>query len=465
MSANDAYGALLENVLLPAWEGLVRRRPTLRLLRELEATQWASLDELHALQLQALRRLLRHAHAHVPFYRARFDAVGFHPDDLRSFDDFARIPLLTRDEASASYDERQSTAPPLPTIAKATSGSSGQPLRFRYDVHSEHWRQATKMRGYAWAGYTPGKRSLHYWGASPVPVPWKKRAIAALDHAVKRERYVDCTPRSDTDLAAVVATIRRERPQVILCYTQAGAALARWVVERGARTWGTIPVICGAERLFEADRKVLEEAFGPAVFETFGCREVMLIGSECEAHDGLHVSMENLLVEVLVREGDRTRPAREGEMGEVVVTDLHNLGMPFIRYANGDLAVAGKTTRCACGRTLPRLGSIEGRVTETLRDAEGNPVSGLVFNLLFVPLAHTVRHFQAVQHVDGSVTLRLAPTRALDEGALAAIRQQCTRYLKGTVVRTEIVGDIPVGANGKRRVVVVERPEQEPARA
>src|SRR5581483_3500329 len=165
---------------------------------------------------------------------------------------------------------------------------------------------------------------------------------------------------------------------VLLCYTQAGADLARFINDRGLRDWDTIPVICGAERLYPVDREALVQAFGPAVFETYGCREVMLIGSECERHDGLHLSAENLIVEVIV-DG---RPARPGETGEVVITDLHNLGMPFIRYANGDLATAMDDSACACGRSLPRIGSIEGRVTETLRDAEGGRVSGLVFNVM-----------------------------------------------------------------------------------
>ena len=80
------------------------------------------------------------------------------------------------------------------------------------------------------------------------------------------------------------------------------------------------------------------------MFETYGCREVMLIATECAAHAGLHLSMETLVVEVVVRERRNGRRARAspGELGEVVITDLTNLAMPFIRYANGDLGRAGE---------------------------------------------------------------------------------------------------------------------------
>ena len=79
--------------------------------------------------------------------------------------------------------------------------------------------------------------------------------------------------------------------------------LARFVNDHGRRRWGDIPVIVGAERLWPYDRTQIAKAFGPA-FETYGCREVMLIGAECDQHDGMHTSMENLIVELIVRAPD-----------------------------------------------------------------------------------------------------------------------------------------------------------------
>src|SRR5207253_2486684 len=144
----------------------------------------------------------------------------------------------------------------------------------------------------------------------------------------------------------------------------------------------------GAERLWPHDRDDVAAAFGREIFETYGCREFMLMGSECEAHDGLHEQAENLIVEILVAEPDGGyRPAKPGEQGEVAVTDLHNLACPFIRYLTGDLAIERGSAPCPCGRTLRRFGPVEGRVTDTMRDADGNPVEGLVFNILFLNMA------------------------------------------------------------------------------
>jgi phenylacetate-CoA ligase len=184
----------------------------------------------------------------------------------------------------------------------------------------------------------------------------------------------------------------------------------------------------------------------------------MLIATECPSHDGLHTSMETLVVEIVVRDGKGgERPAEPGELGEVVVTDLTNHAMPFIRYANGDLAVAGKPGTCPCGRALPRLASVEGRVTETLVDGSGARVNGLVFNVVIAHLAHAIRQFQVVQHKDRAVTLRVAPTATFDAAIEATLRATWERYLTGLPVKLELVEDIPISPSGKRQVVVVER--------
>jgi phenylacetate-CoA ligase len=463
----DSYGQLFSRVLNPAWETGLRRRPTLRHLRYLEETQWRSLDELMAIQAGQLRRLLRHAHANVPYYRAAFMRAGLGPDDIRDARDLARLPILERDRARDTVDERTATAGAAVEIRKSTSGTMGRPLVFGYERSSEYWRQACKLRGYGWAGYRPGMRSLHFWGAGPpapndAPPTLKKRLNklkVQADRALRREHYIDCGRRGSVELDGVIEVIKREQPEVIVCYSQAGADLARHVLARNARSWDTIPVLCGAERLLPADRAVLEQAFGDAVFETYGCREVMLISTECDAHDGQHVSMETLVVEVVVRDGKggAERPAEPGELGEVVVTDLTNLAMPFIRYANGDLAVAGKPGTCRCGRALPRLASVEGRVTETLVDGSGARVNGLVFNVVIAHLAHAIRQFQVVQRKDRSVTIRVVPTSTFDAGIEGVLRATWERYLAGVPVTLELVGDLPISQSGKRQVVVVER--------
>lgn len=451
----DLYASLVQRAFYPLWEGTIRGRPTLDLLRYVEQTQYRSLEEIEALQLGALRRLLRHSYDNVPFWRARLRAAGLEPEGVRELADLRRLPILDRAEVRSAGKTRASTAPPLPTVVKMTSGSSGEPLVIGYDRGSENWRQALKLRGYAWAGHRVGVKTVHYWGRSPLPPGFKGAKITA-DRRLRRERWLDCNARAAGDLEAVAAELRRDPPDVLVCFSQAGADLARFVNARGARRWPDLNVICAAERLFPSDREAIVSAFGPNVFETYGSREVMLVAAECEAHDGLHVSMENLLVEVVVRENGRERPAAKGETGELVITDLHNYGMPFVRYACGDLAVSRGREGCPCGRNLERIGPVEGRVSETLLDADGGHISGLLFAVAFTMKGESLRGTQVVQHRDRSITIRVECDQFSAETE-APLRAYLEPYLRGLPLTFERVDALALDPSGKRRQVILER--------
>lgn len=453
----DFYRPILANVLFPAFEA-ARGRPTVPLLRYLEKTQYWSHEALVDLQLGFLRRLLRHAYQHTAYYRQALDERGIRPDQIDSIEALQRVPLLDRSTCVRTLDARTANAPPRVAITKQTSGTTGEPVVVRYNAESRHWRDATRWRGYGWGGYRIGMRAFHYWGHSMPPTSRVARAKVWLDHAVKRDCYVDCTPRGDAALQAAVDQLRAFKPHVMVAYAAGASALARYVLEKNLRDWDDIPVLVGAERLWPAEREQIGKAFGPA-FETYGCREVMLIASECDAHDGMHASMENLIVEIVVREPDGTvRAAKPGETGEIAITDLHNLACPMIRYITGDLAVARAKERCSCGRELERLGPIEGRVTETLRDGDGNAVNGLIFNILFSSLPHDVRKFQIVQRLDGSVVMKVVPKGdALSSTSSGMINAFAEKYLPRAPFGIECVEDIPLSGAGKRKVVVVER--------
>lgn len=457
----DLYTPLYRHLLFPLWE-TARARKTPGLLHYLLRTQWRSTDELLAMQVGGLRRLLQHAHDHVPFYRRRLDAAGLLPTQVRDVSDLSRLPIFTREQAQNAQADLLAQGNGA-LLTKSTSGTTGSPFRFSYNLESEHWRQAVKLRGYGWGGYQPGQRTVHYWGPPAARPAGMKLLKTQLDRALRREVYVDCARQSEPDLRATVALLRQLRPATLVGFTQATVELARFIVQNGLRDWPAMNVLCGAERLYPQDRPILEQAFSRpgGVYETYGCREFMLIASECEAHTGLHVSMENLIVEILDEAG---RPAAAGQAGHVVVTDLHNLGMPLIRYRTGDMAVAAQDSasagtsadRCPCGRGLSRISSLEGRQADLLRGRDGRGIPGIIFNSVFANLGGKVGQFQAVQRRDGHIDLKVVPGPEFDDSVVDSVLSRLRPYLGDTPLSVAVVGEIPPQPSGKRRHVVIE---------
>ncbi len=453
----DPYGVVLGKVLYPAWERL-RGRPTFSLLAQLRQSERMPADEREVARSGRLRRLMRHAYQHTTHYRRIMDGLGLCAEDFSSIADLHELPLLDRATFQQNPEDRIAPWPPV-VYSKTTSGSTGQPVVIRYSEESRSWRDATRWRGFGWGGYEMGDKAMHIWG-TPVPPPaGLKAARIALDHKLRRDIYASCNVRTPEGLRGMVDIVRREKPTAILAFAQALGDLARFVNQNDLRDWPDIPTIYGAERLWPHDRAEVVKAFGPPVFETYGCREFTLMGAECEAHDGLHESMENLVVEIVVREPDgTTRAAAPGEQGEVAVTDLHNLAYPFIRYLTGDLAVERAQAACSCGRTLRRFGPVTGRVTETLTDGAGNRVDGLIFNILFLTIAADALQFQVVQHLDRSLTLRLVPLASgLSPAAEKTIRTFVTEQVRGVQLTIELVPEISLSKSGKLARVVVEK--------
>jgi phenylacetate-CoA ligase len=221
---------------------------------------------------------------------------------------------------------------------------------------------------------------------------------------------------------------------------------ARFLRASGLTAYRPHSLVTSAEILEEEDRELLEETFGCPVYNRYGCREVSVVASECSAHGGLHVMAEGLYLEIETPHG----PAAPGEMGAVLVTDLLNGAMPLIRYRIGDMA-AWADGPCPCGRGLPRLERVAGRVTDFLVGADGRLVSGVYLATYVVAQRPSLGQVQIRQHKAGALTYRIRPGRDFDPIADGEYLQETSRrHLgEGAVCEWDVVDELPAEPSGK----------------
>jgi phenylacetate-CoA ligase len=437
------------HLVLPFYEGTLKGRSTFDVLAKLELSQWLPPEVLAKHQLDALGKLLRHAQRHCPYYRQQWYQLGLNARTVDAFDAFRDWPVIDRDTIRDHRMAMRATLPGLRLISKATGGSSGRPLQFDLDFRSHDRRVAASLRGYGWAGAAPGTKQFNLWGV-PLGSSWRQRCKDRLYACLYRQRTINSFALSERAAPDIFRSLQRYRPDVIVAYTSALYTFARMIAERRLKPFAPKSIIVGAEKLHPFQREFIEEVFEAPVFETYGCREFMLIGAECERRQGLHLTMENLLVEILDDDG---RPAAPGAEGNVVVTDLFNYGMPFIRYANGDRAVAG-WGKCSCGRGLPLLRRVVGRRLDVLHTPDGRRVPGEFFPHLLKDHA-AVKSFQVVQDAPDRIELRVVADGRLTHETRRQILTEIRQVL-GDAVRFDLllVDDIPLTASGKLQVVV-----------
>jgi phenylacetate-CoA ligase len=438
------YEQLFRRVLFPAYESGMRRRRTLAYLAAYERDQWLAPEQVRALQWQRLQRLLEHCGQHVPYYRRRWRELGITAADIRNLDDYARLPVLTKAEIRAHVEEFKADGWHDRLLYKATGGSTGEPLRFGYTRESNDRRTAVMWRGYGWAGARMGRRTLFLWGGAvgdPHPL---KQFKERLYHAAFARRMLNSFHMTDANLGDYADAIDAYRPEVIVGYVGPLVRLAQWLLENGRQVARPVSVLGAAEALHDFQRELLERAFGCPAYNTYGCREVMLIASECEHRRGLHVNADHLVVEL---------HGAQGGPGEVLLTDLSNDGMPLLRYANGDMATASADT-CPCGRGLPLLSRVDGRVLDAIRTPDGRLLPGEFFPHMLKDVPG-LKRFQLVQRELDRLELSLVCGEAFDDASLAYIRREVAKVAGERVgLECRIVDDIPLTPSGKLRVTV-----------
>ncbi|PWB49892.1 MAG: hypothetical protein C3F13_17835 [Anaerolineales bacterium] len=422
----------------------------------MNCTQWLSRDELEALQHDKLLRLVEYANQYIPYYQRIFKEIGFQPGDLEpDLSNLDTLPVLTKALIRDNYQDLITTEPERrhQMSQLATSGSTGEPLTFMQDNNFRDVVTADIQRHISWAGWQLGDSQAFIWGAKLDPTIRQRLRLAWIDRVWNRFQ-MDAFALSPSAMQAFACQTLRSNARILFGYPTSIQVFARYVRSNLFDGVTFDGVFTTAERLLPVVRQEIEEIFHTRVFNRYGTLELGGIACECESHLGLHVSVENNLVEILVDGA----PSDLGQVGEVVVTNLNNYGMPFIRYQVGDFASFSAESSCPCGRSAPMLASVEGRSVEALRAANGSMVWGGFAGAPWRCLTHpSIRQFQVNQKSLKQMVFRLVPSGEIPRAVLDEIRY-AVRHTFGDncTVEFKFVDEIAPLPSGKHQYAVSE---------
>jgi phenylacetate-CoA ligase len=423
------------------------------LMNQLERTQWLSTAAIEQHQYQQLVRLASYAAAHSAQFRSRLQSAGMRVAQLATAEGLRGLAVLSRRHVQEAGDSLFCDQLPhghKPVGETRTSGSTGETVVVRRTAINQLYWYANTLREHAWykrdsmgrlaiirADLTGGPAHLPNWGR-PVNLFFNSGTAHTL--------------LITTDLAEQIEWLKEVDPDYLLTYPTNLLALARECLERGIRLPRLHQVRTIGETLGEHVRTATRAAFGVEIVDSYSSQEAGVIAVQCP-HSGLyHIMAESVIVEVLNADG---RPCIPGEIGKVVVTDLHNFATPLIRYAIGDYAEVGPA--CACGRGLPTLRRVVGRERNMVWLPDGRRHWPLVGAHHYHEIA-PIRQYQLIQRSHELVEVRLVADRALtevEESRLGALVHKAIRF-PFSLEFVYFNGEIPCGASGKYEEFVCE---------
>ncbi len=427
------------------------RSPKLAYLRQLEKTQYYSRQQLEEIQWNRLQELWQFLWQHNDFYRQRFINAGLNEHDLRTPEDILRLPILTKKEIRNQGHAMISAGFQQDSLLHfKTGGSTGKALDIFITEECSELRNASAIRHDRWTGWEPGEPIGAVWGNPKLPKTFREKII---DIFVQPFVYLDTMAVTDDSVREFVELWKKRKPTLLFGHAHSLFILAQQLEKLGIKDIRPTGIIATSMMLLSHERSVIEKLLACKVTDRYGCEEVSLIGCECEKHDGMHMNIEHLVIEFIKDDGAYAAP---GEPGQVVVTDLMNKAMPLVRYQVEDVGVP-LDRDCSCGRGLPLMGKVKGRVADFLVKPDGTWVAGISLIENTLTKIPAIDQMQIIQKDYEQLYLNIVPGNKYEDG----IGESLITYFKevfgdNTQIHLQLVVEISPEETGKYRFSICE---------
>ncbi|MEM3549946.1 MAG: AMP-binding protein [Candidatus Bathyarchaeia archaeon] len=414
-------------------------------LFQLKRDQWKDLKELRRIQFKRLKAVIKHAYNYVPHYRKAFSSVGVKPDDIKSFGDLRKLPLVSKHDIQKDYQNFITEGIDVSRLPfHTTSGSTGTPLK----VISDRYPSPGSSRYPFFECGVKLNDNFVTISQRAESIKWGSKYTRLWGDI--SETIVPLFPEEK-----LVNILRQIKPDVILTFPSLLLSLSKYdLSEVNPRL-----IFMQGEVVTSHCREVVKKKFGGDLFETYGSVEFGSIAFECTEHFALHIITDNVYIELLDEEDE---PVSPGELGEIVVTGLHNYVMPLIRYRIGDLGVM-TDEKCPCKRSWPLLKSIEGRSNDFVVLPGGRKISWLYlircfYELDFLKKPFSISQYQLVQERPDRIVFKVVKGLNFDQNLLLRIKNNIEEFFakQGEKLEVEIqfVKEIPMERTGKRKLFV-----------
>ena len=406
-------------------------------------------EEWITYQNKELQKLLEHAFITVPYYNRIFKQSGFTNDSIAKItvEDIAKLPILTKEELRKyGTTEMVSTKREKHGEFFSSSGSTGTPTKilFSYPMH-QRWYAIFEARVRNWAG-VDSMTPRGMIGGRRIISSSKNEAPFYRYNYFEKQVYFSAYHISKGNAYNYLHGINKYNVQYMTGYAMSNFFLARIFKELDIEAPHLKAVITSSEKLTHEMRKIFREVYYCKTFDGWSGVEACGLITECE-NGCLHISPDAGIIEVL---NNNMKPVSFGESGQVYCTGLLNYDQPLIRYAIGDEIILSNK-KCQCGRNMPVVQEIIGRVEDVIRGRDGREM--VRFHGIFNGLV-SVKKAQVIQENIDILKIKIVPDVKLNNVDEKLIRHRIESQLGDINVEIEEVDEIPLNNNGKYQAVI-----------
>lgn len=400
-----------------------------RILPDLQGSECWSLEQQRSYQSERLVAIFRHHYENTPGYRELCRRHGSSIDSVSGIQDIGRLPIVERSwlrNNSHAVNHRYRFG-----AVMHTGGSTGEPLEYVGCRRYHLLREQAHFRG---------------WGHFGLHDPSEFVVLASAQGRLATARNLSGELDSE-NARNVIESLNSAECRYVRGYASSVYIVAMYMLQQGIGNHTVRAFNLISENLYDWQREAISAAFPMSeVYEEYCCNDGGASAWECHVHAGLHEAVERAIIE-------------PSDTGEMVVTDLWNRAMPFVRYRNGDFLVSRTLESCPCGRTLPRI-KVRGRANDILVTPFG-PVSPTYLMMWGAGYAYTGavhnRGFSQIQYVQTpayQLTVNLVKNEQYTAADLRRLQKQVDRICRGMTVDYRFVDRIETTPSGKRHFVI-----------